>query len=294
MKLKLEPFDNAFEKHYLEHFGFSSRPFGLTPDPAFYFESRSHGEAMARLNAFLSRKERLALIFGDVGTGKTVLSRHFLASLDERRFNACLVVNPIMSETEFLSEVIRRPGNGRGLIGHGQPKKQQPSFGEDGAVAQTVLAIDEAQLLSSEVLHFIDNLVSPEAGVHETLRVVLFGQENLLGRFLDPELKDMRRRVALTHCLQPFSEDEIAKYVAHRLSKAGAGSNVRFTISAITVLFDHSEGYPRIINTLCDLCLLYVSSRSETIVDRRVVKQVLKGMAAGQPSTKPGNGRGVV
>jgi general secretion pathway protein A len=293
VKQRSEPFDNSLERHYLEHFGFSGRPFGLTPDPAFYFESRSHGEAMARLNAFLSRKERLALVFGDVGTGKTVLSRHFLASLDERRFSAGLVVNPIISETEFLSEVIKGPGNGRGLIGHGQPERQQQhSFHEERAAAQSVLAIDEAQHLSDEVLRFISDLVSSETGDQKTLRVVLFGQEELLARLLDPGLKDVRQRIVLTHRLQPLAEDEVASYVAHRLSKAGARNNVRFTDSAMDVLFIHSEGYPRIINTLCDLCLLFLSSRSGTIVDRQVVRQVLKGMAAGQVGKKSGNGRG--
>jgi len=286
------PVDNAFQQHYLEHFGFSSRPFGLTPDPTFYFESGSHAEALARLNTFISREERLALIVGDVGTGKTVLSRHFLACLDRGRFKSSLIVNPMMSETEFLSEAIRELDNGKAPGGREHPEGYRPSFGNGRGTGQIVLAIDEAQILSNQALRFLADLVSSRTEAQGTLHVVLFGQKEMVARLLEPELKCVRQRIALTHCLQPFSAHEVTLYVAHRLSKAGGKGSIRFTGDATDVLFAHSEGYPRIINTLCDLCLLFLSSKSGTVVDRQVVRQVLKGMAAGQLSKKPNNGSG--
>jgi len=286
------PVDDAFQRDYLEHLGFSSRPFGLTPDPTFYFESGSHAEALARLKTFVSRKECLALIFGDVGTGKTVLSRHFLASLDQERFKSSLIVNPMMSESEFLSEAIRGLDNGKAPGGYGRPEGYQPSFGNGRGANHVVLAIDEAQLLSDEVLRSLADLVSSRIEAQGTLHVVLFGQKEMVARLLEPELKSVRQRITLTHCLQPLSADEVAPYVAHRLSKAGAKEGVRFTGDATDLLFAHSEGYPRIINMLCDLCLLFLSSKPGTVVDRQVMRQVLKGMAAGQLSKKPGNGRG--
>jgi type II secretory pathway predicted ATPase ExeA len=275
------PVDDAFQRDYLAHLGFSARPFGLTPDPAFYFESGSHADALARLKAFVSRKERLALIFGDVGTGKTVLSRHFLASLDQERFKSTLIVNPMMSETELLSEAIRELNRGKASEGYGRPQGYQPPFGNGGGADQVVLAIDEAQLLSDQVLRFLVDLVSSRSETQGTLHVVLFGQKEMVGRLLEPALKSVRQRITLTHCLQPLTADEVALYVAHRLSKAGAKESIRFTDDAADVLFAHSEGYPRIINMLCDLCLLFLSSKSGTVVDHQVVRQVLKGMAAG-------------
>jgi general secretion pathway protein A len=275
--------DGSSQGRHLEELGLATRPFGLTPDPAFFFESKSHGEAVARLASFLSRKEALALIVGDVGTGKTVVSRHFLASLDRNLFNTGLIVNPVMNETEFLSEVIRGLGYRSEAVSRdlaGSLRRHLLRDLQKGR--QTVLAIDEAQLLSDQVLQFLGGLASVEAGEPAGLQVVLFGQEEMVARFLRRGMKEVRRVVTLTHCLRPLSEDEVARYVVHRLSVAGSNGTITVKDDATRALFAHSRGYPRIINTLCDQCLLLLSSRS-AVLNGKIVKQAIKRMGGDHP-----------
>lgn len=272
-----QPATTVFDMDYLERLGLSIRPFGLTPDPAFHFESKSHREAMAGLISFLSRKEPLALVFGDVGTGKTILSRRFLASLDREHYDTGLIINPIMNETDFLSEAIRGLGVNGGFLGQDPARRLQRHLldgRENGR--QTVLAIDEAQLLSGQMLQFLGTLASPESGTYATLQVILFGQEEMVTRLMSTGMKGVRQAITLTKRLRPLSADEVAPYVAYRLAVAGSKGNIRFTDGAIRTLYTRSEGYPRIINTLCDQCLLLLRSQSGFLVDGRVMKLAFK------------------
>jgi type II secretory pathway predicted ATPase ExeA len=271
------PETTVLDMDYLERLGLRVRPFGLTPDPAFHFESKSHSEAMAGLISFLSRKEQLALVFGDVGTGKTILSRRFLASLDRERYDTGLIINPMMNETDFLSEAIKGLGANGGFLGQDPARRlQQHLLDRLEKGRQTVLAIDEAQLLSGQTFRFLGTLASHESGAYDSLQIILFGQEEVVTRLMGAGMKSVRRAVTLTRRLRPLSGDEVAPYVAYRLAVAGSKGNITFTADAIRTLFTCSEGYPRIINTLCDQCLLLLASHSGSLVDQRVMKLAFK------------------
>ncbi len=274
------PRRGSFETDYLRRFDLSRRPFGLTPDPAFYFESESHREALAGLRAFLSQRESFALIFGDVGTGKTMLSRYFLTSLDRESFKAGLIINPVMEEMEFLTEACKRLGFSDMASSENPTEGFQRALVDASAGGKRqVLAIDEAQLLSDRVLRFLGDLLRFGAEERGPLHVILLGQDEMVARLLAKDMDEVRREVTVTYRLRPLREEEVARYVEHRLSMAGSTGSVGFTDDAVRLLYAGSAGYPRIINTLCDHCLVLLSSQPGTRVNRKIVRQAMAGRA---------------
>jgi len=269
---------NVFENDYLSQFGLVARPFRLTPDPAFYFPSASHRKAMDLLNSFVLKGEALALICGEVGTGKTILSRHFLVSLGDEHFNAGLIVNPVIEErASFAGALAKSVGLEDGIRGQdraGALAERILRGSRDGR--RVLVAIDEAQLLSADMLRFLGQLLSGGASPSRAIQVVLFAQEELVGRLLDPGVREVRHAISMTHFLSPLAADEVAAYIEHRLFLAGSHGTVRFAGDAVRLLYYHSGGFPRIINNLCDHALLHLSSRSGTIVDRKIMKHVLE------------------
>ena len=149
---------------YLKYFGLNERPFGLTPDPQFYFETETHREALSHLAFLLGQKEGFALIYGDVGLGKTTLSRIFLSSLDDNMYNTALILNPIMDKDEILKMIAKELG----LETSGLTRKELYDsiefflLEEHSRGKETVIVIDEAQLLSNEALEFIRVLSNME------------------------------------------------------------------------------------------------------------------------------------
>ncbi len=271
--------DEAFPIDYLTSLGLATRPFGLTPDPAFYFQSRSHREAAEALRSFLREEGGLALVFGDVGTGKTILARHFLASLDRGRFEGILMTNPLMSEAEFLHETAKRAGLDQAVFG--RETDETPITLLRNVLDRKrryVLFLDEAQLLSDRLLQLLTALLSPGTSQSSPLRVVLFGAEEIMTRLLGRDMTEVRRRVTTTPHLTPLAEDEVGAYVSHRLSVAQSRGEVAFSDSVVPLLFAASRGYPRIINAICDHALLLLSAgrRSGKTVDRKLMKVVLE------------------
>ena len=270
--------DNAQQVPYLERLALKSRPFSLAPDPAFYFDAHTHSEALRSLRFFLARVGGFALIYGDVGTGKTLLCRRFLEGLDREAYNAGLILNPAMDEKEFLSEALR--AFDISPVAHStsaQLFEALKSFvtreGDKGK--QSVLAIDEAQLLTDELFRLLARLSEPEAPGGRALRVVLFAHEELMARLVDRRERYIRRRIAMTHWLQPLSQDEVGPYIAHRLAKAGSRGLIRFDKGALESISRASGGYARVVNTVSDQALFLLDGKSGTTVDRRMVQRVL-------------------
>ncbi len=268
-----EPTANPFEVAYLKHLTLNEKPFGTTSDPAFFFESRSHSEALKGLQSFLDQKAGLALVYGDAGTGKTLICRRFLDSVDRSRFDVGLMVNPVVDRAVFLTEVAR----------HFNIVLPPRSSGKETAEAlfrnlrtrptgkMPVLAIDEAQDLSDDVIEVLEWLFRDETDdLKPSLRIILFGREELVTRLLDRRMGRIRRHIAMTHYLQALSPDEVGAYVRHRLAKAGSNGLIQFTEDALDGVYVASKGCPRVINTICDRCLLSLYKQSKTVVDQKV------------------------
>ena len=249
------------QQPYEAFFGFVERPFSLTPDPRYYFRSRSHGRAFDALSAGISRRESLLLITGDLGVGKTTLCRTFVALL-ERKTRAALVGNSLLSPEDLLRLLLQDLGaiakdevHGR-LVGATRAELQQMfdqfllrlRSNQDGAV----LIIDEAHSLPSATVEQIVQLAALESNREKVLQILLAGQPAVAGGPALPRALD--ERLATRARLLPLERDECERYVHHRLTIAG-GAGVTFSQRAIEVIHGLSGGVPRLVNLLAERAL---------------------------------------
>jgi general secretion pathway protein A len=263
---------------YLEYFGLSEKPFGMTPDPAFYYESKQHREALDCLTFFLAQREGFALIYGDVGSGKTTLSRIFIDSLGNKTYNTALILNPIMDEAEFIKEVLKELN-----VQNEQNTKKElydtlKAFllDEFANGKETVLIIDEAQLISNELLELIRLISNIETDKQKILHTIFFAQPEFIEKLRDKSMRHLSQRITVTYYIAPLSYSEVRSYIGYRLIKAGMKSNFDIKDNAVKLIHTASRGYPRLINYLCDRCLLLLYAQSKNVIDKRAVSKVLQ------------------
>ncbi len=203
---------------YLEYFGFTEKPFGMSPDPDFYFESREHKQAFDYLTFFIAQQEGFALIYGDVGSGKTTISRIFLNSLDKGIYNTALILNPVTDETEFMKEVLKEfyvqdiPDNRKELY----DTLKLFLLDEFQKGKENVLIIDEAQLLSYEMLEFIRLLSNIETDKQKILHTVFFAQQEFLQKLKDPRLRHLSQRITVSYGIKPLFYNEVKSYIHYQ------------------------------------------------------------------------------
>lgn len=251
---------------YEEFFGFTEKPFSLTPDPKYLYRSESHANALELLQYSIRRREGFVVVTGDIGTGKTTLCRALLEQIDRRTFTA-LVLNPFLSEEDLLKlilqdfGVVSREDVKAGRL-NGVSKQELIDTLYDFLLgllplqASAVLIIDEAQNLPLQVLEQLRILSNLETDKEKLLQIILVGQLNLQTVLRSPELRQLDQRVSIRYELKPLTSEEVAEYVAHRLHVAGVRTGVSFTPKAISAVHRYSEGIPRVINLICDRSLL--------------------------------------
>jgi general secretion pathway protein A len=242
---------------YETHYGFSEKPFNLTPDPKYLYLSQRHTEAFAHLE--FGRRERggFIVITGEVGTGKTTLARYFLSRLDSGTATA-FVIYPALTAAELMGSILQDlhvPVHGRSLKDHVDALHRflLQARGEERDV---VLLIDEAQDLSPEVLEQIRLLSNLETDTQKLIQIVLMGQSELQEMLARRELRQIAQRVTARYHLSPLSRAEAEEYVRHRLAVAGGEGKVNFTSGALDSVHRLSAGVPRLINLICDRALL--------------------------------------
>ena len=253
------------------------KPFGISPDPSFYYESAEHKQAIDYLTFFIAQQEGFALIYGDVGSGKTTISRIFLNTLDRETYNTALILNPVADEAEFMKEVLRE------FYVQNIPETKKELYDtlrlylleefQRGKV--NVLIIDEAQLLSYELLEFIRLLSNIETDKQKILHTVFFAQPEFLDKLKEPRMRHLSQRITVTYCIKPLTYAEVKAYINYRLFKAGAKGPLEFQDRAMKLIHTASRGYPRLINYICDRCLLVLYARSSFTVDSHVVSKVI-------------------
>ncbi len=253
---------NPSQQHHESFYGFVERPFSLTPDPKYYFRSRSHGRAFDALSAGLGRREGLLLVTGDLGVGKTTLCRTVMALL-ERKTRAVLVGNSLLSPEDLLRLLLQDLGaiakdevlHGR-LVGATRLELRQLldefltrlKSGEDGAV----LIVDEAHSLPAATVEQIVQLAALEPNREKVLQILLAGQPSVSGGPTLPQALD--ERLTTRAKLLPLERDECERYVNHRLTIAG-GTDVAFSARALDVIYGMSGGVPRLVNLLAERAL---------------------------------------
>lgn len=244
---------------YDDFYGLTGKPFQLTPDPAFWYDTATHRKAMAYLTYGLSESEGFIVITGDPGAGKTTLLGHVLSTIDPGRLNVIRLVTTQL-EPEDLLQVIAA---GLGTDGAGLSKAQLLSAIERGlhAVARagrrTLLVVDEAQSLPLSALEELRMLSNFQAGGHALLQIFLLGQPEFRQRLQGSgRVEQLRQRVIAMHHLDPMEAHEVEPYVVHRLSLVGWNGRPDFTPEAIEALHRWSGGVPRRLNLLMSRVLL--------------------------------------
>ncbi|MDF0533779.1 AAA family ATPase [Shewanella sp. A32] len=257
---------------YKAFYGLSDNPFSIAPNPTYLFLSDRHREALAHLKYGLGETGGFVLLTGEVGTGKTTVSRCLLRQLPENTDTA-FILNPSLTEAELLATLCDELG-----IHYGEsPSLKQLTdlisgflLNNHQAGRNTVMIIDEAQHLRPEVLEQLRLLTNLETDTKKLLQVILIGQPELQQLLKRQELRQLAQRITARYHLLPLTEQEVGLYVQHRLQVAGRMEPL-FNKGAIRALHRFSGGIPRIINLLCERALMAGYGQSKTPIDRRMV-----------------------
>lgn len=274
---------------YNDQYGLTGRPFQLTPDPRFWFESATHRKAMAYLGYGLDQGEGFIVITGEIGAGKTTLVGHLLAKIDPARIKSATIVSTHVDHEQILRLVCRAFG----LETVGADKAHMLSEIEvmlhtnaRGGLG-TLLIVDEAQNLSVESLEELRMLSNYQIGGKSTLQILLLGQPEFSSKIQSPMLEQLRQRVIATHHLLPMQVDEISPYIRHRMALVGWNGNPEISDDAAAAIFKHSGGIPRKVNMLVNRALLLGSVEKASIIDAAMVEAVVADMDTEAPQIAP-------
>lgn len=280
---------------YDEHYGLTGRPFQLTPDPKFWFETATHRKAMAYLGYGLAQGEGFIVITGDIGAGKTTLVGHLMDTIDHQRLNAIKLVSTAIEADDLLRIVATELS----VDPAGLTKAELLTAIERGlhAVARTgkrtLLIVDEAQALPVSALEELRMLSNFQAGGHALLQIVLLGQPEFRDRLHGSErLEQLRQRVIAIHHLDPMGEDEVSDYLAHRLTVVGWTGNPDFADDAFAAFYAGSAGVPRRLNLLAGRVMLYAAIEDLTVIDAAVVRSVQRDLEGDLPMLATDTGKG--
>jgi general secretion pathway protein A len=268
----------------LGFFGFKEPPFNPTPDPRFLHLTPAHKEALAQLLHGVQGRKGFILLTGEVGTGKTTLLQDLVRRLDDRTAVA-FITNSMLEFDGLLEYMLEDLGVAKAGESHAQRLFALQNFliERRRAGQDTVLILDEAQDLSVPALEQIRLLSNFETPTEKIMQILLVGQPELRAKLDLPELRQLKQRIGLKCGITPLALDEVGHYIRTRLRVAGSPDLRLFTEQAIGGIARYSGGIPRLINTVCDHCLLFAYADKSHRVDRDIVSQVLEYMEDGEP-----------
>ncbi|MBI5453875.1 MAG: AAA family ATPase [Deltaproteobacteria bacterium] len=258
---------------YEKFFFLKEKPFHITPDPKFLYLSKKHREAIDLLSFGVGERKGFILLTGEVGTGKTTLCRALLEKLPKNTESA-LILNPVLSEDDLLKTVTADFG----LEPGGDSAKDHLDvlnrflLKKAASRGAAVVIIDEAQNLNPATLEMIRLLSNLETEKEKLLQIVLVGQPELRDKLSLPELRQLNQRVIVRYHLNPLDLQETRAYIENRLKVAGGG-NLDFREDAIRLVFEKSQGIPRMINIVCDRALTAAFIDEKRVIDAETVKK---------------------
>lgn len=264
---------------YEEFFGLQEKAFSKTPDPRFLYLSDAHQEALAQLEFAVEEKE-IALLTGEIGCGKTLLSRALMDRLADDEYVVANVINPGLRATAFLRVVAQELG----IDTPARSKREVVDQLQECFLAlyeqekTPVVLIDESQLIpGKDVFDEIRLLTNFQLDSENLVSIVLLGQPELLRRLRRTAYRPLTQRIGADFHLMPLSEEDTGAYVAHRLRVAGARESI-FVDGANPVLHQYAKGIPRSINNLATQCLLEGLASETTTISAPLVEKVAKSM----------------
>lgn len=243
---------------YCDFFGFSEKPFTITPNPHFVFLSSIHREAFARLLYGVDSHAGFIALTGEVGTGKTTMLRTLLSQLDSEKYRSALIFNPCMSAEQLLSGICRE---------FGVEADEQNRSGyldalyrfliDQNSIGRTVvLVIDEAQNLEPDVLEQVRMISNLETEQDKLIQIILAGQPELNDVLQRHDLRQLNQRITVRCRLSPMTLEDTCHYINHRLKISGSRIPDIFSQAAIKKIYHFSHGIPRLINIACEQALV--------------------------------------
>lgn len=256
---------------YLQHFGLRELPFSLTPNTQFFLNMASYHKAYNMLMVSLANSEGFIKIVGEVGTGKTMLCRKVLNTLEEDKENyvTAYIPNPVLSPKGLFlafAEELNIPIDQD--VGHHRLLKAitEKLVEQSAAGKQVVLFIDEAHAMPEQTLEALRLLTNIETEQVKLFQVVLFAQPELDVLLSQPSLRQLRQRITFSFEIEALDRDGVERYVVHRLATAGYNGPFLFSKRALDFLYRTSEGIPRVINILCHKALMVAFGKGERTV----------------------------
>ncbi len=262
---------------YEAHFGFTAKPFQLTPDPRFFYASSCHKKALYYLLYGLQQGEGFIVITGPIGTGKSTLASNILGSLDNQ-----IVATQLSTSNLSPTELLEHIANGFGVDVKGDNKAEIIKeietylFQLNHSGKRALLIIDEAQNLSHESLEELRLLSNYQVESRPLLQTFLLGQEELRTKLQHPSLIQFQQRIIASFHLRALDESETKQYVLHRLAQVGWTDKPAFTEQALAKMSQHTQGVPRKINIFMDRTLLMTYLEEKELVDTKVIDAVAK------------------
>ena len=261
---------------YTKHYGFSEQPFNMTPNPRFFYESSKHTEALSTLVYAIEQRKGFVVITGDIGSGKTTVCRSLLNHLNAYT-EVALITNSHISGKDLLVTILEdlevefKMGSKARLL----------SQLNDYLIMQlrnnnnVVLIIDEAQNLSASVLEEVRMLSNLETESEKLIQIVFLGQPELKKKLALPRLEQLRQRIAVFYHLTPLGFEDAGKYIKHRLKVASSSDRQYFTDEASTMIYEYSEGIPRLINQISDSALLTGYIKGVNRINTEIMQEVI-------------------
>jgi len=259
---------------YLEYWGFKEYPFENVPDPRFFYVARSHEEALSRLLYAIRMRKGAALLSGEIGCGKTTLTKVCLQHLPPDEFDIGVMVHPRLEGVEFLQEILYQFGVNNGADTkvkclHSIHEKMLENL---KTRKETLLMIDEAQLLTSAALEEIRLLLNFQLNDRFLITIVLLGQPELIEKV--KAVQQLDQRIPIKYHLAPFGLNESIQYILFRQRRAGKEENV-FTDEAMDRIHHYTKGVPRKINNLSDLSLLIGFCENQKEIKPEIIEKII-------------------
>ena len=262
---------------YCEFYGFSEKPFTITPNPRFIFLSSNHREALAHLVYGIDTHAGFIAMTGEVGTGKTTLLRAMLSQLEPEKYRSALIFNPCLTGEQLLAAICREfclEVDGKNSFGY-LDALNCFLLEQHTADRTVVLVIDEAQNLTPDVLEQLRMISNLETEQTKLIQIILAGQPELDDLLERHDLRQLCQRITVRCRLTPMGLDDTGEYIRHRLKISGRRFPGFFSRRAVKKVYRFSQGIPRLINVVCEQALVLAWTRESPVVGSSIVSQVI-------------------